>query len=67
MNEDLEPTVNRADDSTANVTSTPQIANFGWVSKRINGWKLSVEWNSFLIDYTGAEEADWLCLLVIMT
>lgn len=29
MYEDLEPTVNRADDNTANVTIRPQIANFG--------------------------------------
>lgn len=66
MYEDLEPTVNRADDNTANVTIKPQIANFGWVSKWINGWKLFEEWNSFLSDYTNAEKANWLYLLVIM-
>ena len=66
MYEDLEPTANRADDNTANVTIKPQIANFGWVSKWINGWKLFEEWNSFLSDYTNAEKANWLYLLVIM-
>ena len=66
MYEDLEPTVNRADDNTANVTIKPQIANFGWVSKWINGWKFFEEWNSFLSDYTNAEKANWLYLLVIM-